>query len=161
MAAADWIFLGVLGFSLLLGAWRGLVYEVLSVFGWVVSFYAAQWFALQVAELLPIRSASEPVRYAAAFVLIFIAALFTWGLLAFLLKKLVQAIGLRPVDRTLGALFGLLRGLILLLAATVVINMTVLRNSDWWLESQGAPVLAATLKGLKPALPERFGQYLN
>ena len=161
MAAADWIFLGVLGFSLLLGAWRGLVYEVLSVFGWVVSFYAAQWFAPQVAELLPIRSASEPVRYAAAFVLIFIAALFTWGLLAFLLKKLVQAIGLRPVDRTLGALFGLLRGLILLLAATVVINMTALRNSDWWLESKGAPVLAATLKGLKPALPERFGQYLN
>lgn len=161
MAAADWIFLGVLGFSLLLGAWRGLVYEVLSLLGWVVSFYAAQWFAPQVAELLPIRSASESIRYAAAFVLTFIAALFTWGLLAFLLKKLVQSIGLRPVDRTLGALFGVVRGLVVLLAATVVINMTAFRNSEWWMESRGAPALTAIVKGLKPVLPEQFGRYLG
>lgn len=161
MAATDWILMGVLGFSLLLGAWRGLVYEVLSVLGWVVSFYAAQWFAPQLSELLPIRSASESLRYAVAFVLVFIAVLFAWGLLAFLVKKLVQSIGLRPVDRTLGAAFGAVRGLILLLAATVVINMTALKNSVWWQESRGAPALAAILKGLKPALPERFGQYLG
>ena len=153
--------MGVLGFSLLLGAWRGLVYEVLSVLGWVLSFYAAQLLAPQLAELLPIRSASESIRYAAAFVLIFIASLFACGLLAFLLKKLVQSIGLRPVDRTLGAAFGLVRGLILLLATTVVINMTALKASDWWQESKGALALTAILKGLKPALPERFGQYLG
>ena len=153
--------MGVLGFSLLLGAWRGLVYEVLSVLGWVVAFYAAQWFAPPLSELLPIHSASESIRYAAAFVLVFIAALFAWGLLAFLVKKLVQSIGLRPVDRTLGAAFGVVRGLILLLAATVVINMTALKTSDWWQESKGAPALTAILKGLKPALPERFGQYLG
>ena len=161
MAATDWVLMGVLCFSLLLGAWRGLVYEVLSVLGWVVSFYAAQWFAPQLSELLPIRSASESLRYAVAFVLVFIAVLFVWGLLAFLVKKLVQSIGLRPVDRTLGAAFGVVRGLILLLAATVVINMTALKTSVWWQESRGAPALAAILKGLKPALPERFGQYLG
>ena len=153
--------MGVLGFSLLLGAWRGLVYEVLSVLGWVVAFYAAQWFAPPLSELLPIHSASESIRYAVAFVLVFIGALFAWGLLAFLVKKLVQSIGLRPVDRTLGAAFGVVRGLILLLAATVVINMTALKTSDWWQESKGAPALTAILKGLKPALPERFGQYLG
>lgn len=161
MAAVDWILMGVLAFSLLLGAWRGLVYEVLSVLGWVLSFYVAQLFAPQLAELLPIRSASESIRYAAAFVLIFIASLFACGLLAFLLKKLVQSIGLRPVDRTLGAAFGLVRGLILLLATTMVINMTALKASVWWQESKGAPALAAILKGLKPALPERFGPYLG
>lgn len=161
MAAVDWILLGVLVFSMVLGAWRGLVYEVLSVLGWAASFYVAQWFAPDVATRLPIQSASNPVRYAAAFVLIFIAAVFAAGLLAFLLKKLVEAIGLRPVDRTLGSAFGLLRGLILLLAATVVIDMTALKASDWWQESKGAAALTATLKGLKPALPEQFAKYLN
>lgn len=161
MAAVDWILLGVLVFSMVLGAWRGLVYEVLSVLGWAVSFYVAQWFAPDVATRLPIQSASNPVRYAAAFVLIFIAAVFAAGLLAFLLKKLVEAIGLRPVDRTLGSAFGLLRGLILLLAATVVIDMTALKASDWWQESKGAAALTATLKGLKPVLPEQFAKYLN
>ncbi|MGH6639037.1 MAG: CvpA family protein [Polaromonas sp.] len=161
MAAVDWILLGVLLFSMALGAWRGLVYEVLSVLGWVVSFFAAQWFAPQVAARLPLQSASEPVRYAAAFVLVFIAAVFAAGLLAFLLKKLVDAIGLRPVDRTLGAAFGLLRGVILLLAATVVMDMTALKSSDWWRESKGAAVLTATLKGLKPVLPAQFARYLD
>lgn len=161
MAVLDWILAGVLIFSLLLGAWRGLVYEVLLVLAWAASFYVAQWAAPGVAALLPLQSASESVRYAAAFVLIFIAAVFAAGLLAFLLKKLVEAMGLRPVDRTLGAAFGLLRGVILLLAATVVMDMTALKSSSWWLESQGAPVLTATLKGLKPVLPEQFSKYLN
>ncbi|MES2402441.1 MAG: CvpA family protein [Pseudomonadota bacterium] len=161
MAAVDWILLGVLVFSMALGAWRGLVYEVLSVLGWAVSFYAAQWFAPQVSAMLPIKSASDPVRYAAAFVIVFIAAIFAAGLLAFLLKKLVEAIGLRPVDRTLGAAFGIVRGIILLLAATVVMDMTSLKNSDWWQESKGAVALTAALKGLKPVLPEQFAKYLN
>lgn len=146
---------------MLLGAWRGLVYEVLSVLGWAVSFYVAQWFAPDVAKLLPLQSASEPVRYAAAFVLVFIAAVFVAGLLAFLLKKLVEVIGLRPVDRTLGAAFGVLRGVILLLAATVVMDMTALKSSPWWTESRSAQALTATLKGLKPLLPEPFAKYLN
>ena len=161
MAAVDWILLGVLVFSMLLGAWRGLVYEVLSVLGWVVSFFVAQWFAPELATRLPVQSAADPVRYAAAFVLIFIASVFAAGLLAFLLKKLVAAVGLAPVDRLLGAAFGVLRGVILLLAATVVIDMTALKSSDWWRESKGAPVLAATLKAIKPVLPEQFAKYLT
>jgi len=161
VAAVDWILLGVLVFSMLLGAWRGLVYEVLSVLGWVVSFFVAQWFAPDLAARLPVQSAADPVRYAAAFVLIFIASVFAAGLLAFLLKKLVAAVGLAPVDRVLGAAFGVLRGVVLLLAATVVIDMTALKSSDWWRESKGAPVLAATLKAIKPVLPEQFAKYLT
>ncbi|MBI5908035.1 MAG: CvpA family protein [Burkholderiales bacterium] len=161
VAIADWAFLGVLVVSLAIGAWRGLVYEVLSVLGWALSFYLAQWLAPDLAAGLPLQGASDPVRYAAAFVLIFIASVFLAGLLAMLLKKLVDAIGLRPMDRTLGAAFGVVRGLILLLAVAVVINMTALKTSTWWQESKGAEVLTAALKGLKPVLPEQFAKYLN
>lgn len=157
----DWVFGGVLLFSLLLGAWRGLVYELLSVVGWAASFYVAQWFAPQVAMLLPLQSVTEPVRYAAAFVLVFIAAVFAAGLLAFLLKKLIDSMGLRPVDRTLGALFGVLRGVILLLAAAVVVNMTALHSSLWWQASWGGQLLTATLGQLQPLLPAQFAKYLN
>ena len=160
MTTVDWIFSAVLVLSMLLGALRGLVYEVLSVLGWAVSFYAAQYFAPQVASWLPLQSSSETVRYAAAFVLVFVASLFAAGLIAFLGKKLMAAIGLRPVDRTMGAAFGVVRGVILLLAAAVVMDLTALKNSVWWQESKGAPLLTATLKGLKPALPEQFAKYL-
>lgn len=160
MTTLDWALLGVLGLSMLLGAWRGLVYEVLSVLGWAVSFFAAQWFAPSVAAILPLQSVSEPVRYAAGFVLVFVGVLVVCSLLTVAIKKLVQAVGLRPIDRTLGAGFGILRGLILLLAATVVVNMTALKNSAWWQESSGAGVLNSALISIKPMLPEQFAKYL-
>ncbi|MBW3655151.1 MAG: CvpA family protein [Gemmatimonadetes bacterium] len=160
MAALDWVFVVVLLVSLLLGAWRGLVYEVLSVLSWIAAFVAAQWLGPQAAVWLPMGGAAEPLRYAAGFVVVFIAAVFAGGLLAWLTKKLVEAVGLRPVDRTLGAAFGLVRGAVLMLALAVVVHMTPLRDGQWWTESIGAGVSTAALKGLKPVLPERFAQYL-
>jgi membrane protein required for colicin V production len=156
----DWILLAVLLASLLLGAWRGLVYELLSVLGWIAAFVLAQWWAPDVATRLPMQGTSEPVRYAAAFVLVFVAAAFAGGLMAWLTRKLVEAIGLRPVDRTLGAAFGLVRGVVLLLAVAVVMDMTPLKSSQVWEASIGASVLSAALKGLKPVLPDAFGKYL-
>jgi membrane protein required for colicin V production len=160
MATLDWIFLAVLLGSLALGAWRGLVYEVLSVAGWIAAFVLAQWLAPDAAAWLPMGGAGDALRYAAGFVLVFIAAAFAAGLLSWLVKKLVEAVGLRPVDRTLGAAFGLVRGAVLLLALAVVIHATSLQSGQWWTESKGAGVATAALKGLKPVLPERFGQFL-
>ncbi len=160
MAVLDWVFLGVLVASLLLGAWRGLVFEVLSLAAWAVAFVFAQWFAPDVAAMLPMAGAGDAVRYAAGFVLTFILAVFAGGLIAALVKRLMSAVGLAPVDRALGAAFGLVRGVIILLAATVVIAMTPLKSSGWWQESVGAGVSSAVLKGLKPVLPQEFGKYL-
>ena len=160
MATLDWVLLAVLLASLLLGALRGLVYEAMSLLAWVAAFWLAQWYALDAAQMMPLGNVSEPMRHAAGFVVVFVAAVFAGGLLAWLTKKLVEALGLRPVDRTLGAAFGLLRGAILLLAVAVVVNLTALKTSEWWQASQGATVLTAALKGLKPVLPENFGRYL-
>jgi membrane protein required for colicin V production len=160
MATLDWIFLSVLAASFLLGVWRGLVYEVLSVMSWIAAFVIAQWLAPDAAALLPVQRAPEAGRYAVGFVVVFIAVIFAGGLLAWITKKLVQSVGLRPVDRTLGAAFGLLRGAVLVLAVAVVVNMSPARRAEWWTESKGAEVSMTVLKSLKPSLPERFGQYL-
>jgi membrane protein required for colicin V production len=160
MAALDWVFIAIMVASFLLGAWRGLVYEVLSVLSWIAAFILAQMFAPDVAKMLPMGQAAEAVRYAAAFVLVFIVVVIVGGLLAWLTKKLVEAVGLRPVDRALGAGFGLVRGALLLMAIAIVVNMTPMRRGDWWAESKGAAISTAAVKQLKPVLPERFGQYL-
>ena len=160
MPVLDWIFIAVLVFSLLVGAWRGLVYEVLSLANWIAAFVLAQWFAPDAANYLPLSSATEVVRYAVGFVVVFVVALFAGGLIAFVVRKLVAAVGLRPVDRVLGAAFGLARGVVVLLALTVVAGMTPVVKSPWWQESAGAEVAVVVLKGLKPILPEEFGKHL-
>ncbi|WP_048440539.1 CvpA family protein [Caenimonas sp. SL110] len=160
MATLDWVFVAVLLISLLIGAWRGLVYEVLSVFAWIAAFFVAQWLAPDAAVWLPMGKAAEPLRYAAGFAVVFIAVVFSGALVAWLLKKLMESVGLRPVDRTLGAIFGLVRGGVLVLAFAVVVNFTAMKNEEWWTQSSGAGVSTTVLKGLKPVLPEQFWQYL-
>lgn len=160
MAVLDWVVVALLAASVLLGLWRGLVYEVLSVLNWLAAFVLAQWLAPRVAAMLPLSRAGESLQYAAGFVLVFIAALFAGGLLAWLTRKLVEAVGLRPVDRALGGLFGLVRGTVAVLALAVVVHLAGLKDGAWWTESMTAGVATAALRGLKPVVPERFGTYL-
>jgi membrane protein required for colicin V production len=160
MPALDWIFAAVLLLSILLGAWRGLVYEVLSLINWIVAFVVAQWLALDMAQRLPMSGASDTVRYAAGFVLVFIASVLVGGLIAAVVKKLIATVGLRPVDRVLGAVFGLTRGMLLLLLVTVLVNMTTLKDSTAWQESVGVRVALVALKAIKPALPRDLDRFL-
>ena len=157
----DWIMLATLLGSVLLGAWRGLVFEVISVAGWIVAFILAQLYAPQAAASLPMAGATEPMRYAAGFVLIFVLVLFAVGFAAWLIKRIVEAVGVRPIDRVLGAAFGVFRGVLLLLAVAVVVGMTPLQASAAWKESAGAPILLSMLQSLKPLLPAQFGKHLK
>ncbi|WP_363356715.1 CvpA family protein [Hydrogenophaga sp.] len=102
MSWVDWALLAVLLVSALVGLWRGLVYEVLSVAGWVLAFVLAQAWAEPVGMLLPMDGAAPPLRLAAGFAAVFIAVAFAAGLLSWLIKKMVESVGLRPVDRVLG-----------------------------------------------------------
>jgi membrane protein required for colicin V production len=160
VAPLDWVFLAVLAASVLLGLWRGLVYEVLSVASWIAAFVVAQWLAPQAAAVLPIQRAPEAGRYAVGFVVVFLVVVFAGGLIAWITRKLVDSVGLRPIDRTLGGAFGLLRGAVLLLVVAIVINMSPARQYGWWTQSKGAAASLAVLKELKPVLPEQFGRYL-
>lgn len=160
MPALDWIFATVLLLSMLLGAWRGLVFEVLSLFSWVAAFVLAQWFALDAASYLPMGGGSDAMRYAAGFAVVFFVVVLLGSLVAVIVKKLTVAVGLRPLDRALGAVFGSVRGVLLLLLATVVVGMTPMKTSPAWQASVGAGVAVAVLKGLRPALPSDMEKFL-
>lgn len=160
MADLDWICCAVLALSLCLGAWRGLVYEMLSLVNWALAFVLAQWAAPVVAQFLPTRGASEMVRYGFGFVAAFVLCLLAGSVLVFLIKKVVYVSGLGLVDRLLGVAFGGLRALVLLLAATVMLHMTALVHSDWWLEAYSPHIAQSVLTGLKPWMPQALRPYL-
>jgi membrane protein required for colicin V production len=161
MTWLDWSLLAVLLVSALVGLWRGLVYEVLSVAGWVLAFVLAQSWAEPVGRLLPMDGAAEPLRLAAGFALVFIAVAFTAGMFSWLVKKAVAAVGLRPVDRLLGGVFGVLRGLVILLGVAVVMGMLPLGAQAGWQTSPVAQTISASLQALKPMLPEAVARHLR
>ena len=160
LSAVDWILLAVLGLSFLLGVWRGIVQELLSLVGWVAAFYVSQMYAPMAAAWLPMEGSSQMLRYAAGFVVVFVAVLVGTVLVSALIKKLISAVGLGPLDRLLGSLFGLMRGVVILLAVTVFVGMTPMRDTEAWKQAQGAQWLQQFLHVLKPVLPADFGKYL-
>ena len=160
IGTVDAVLLVVLLLSVVIGAWRGLVYEVLSLLSWVVALVAAQWFAAEAGAGLPLGGASETARYLAGFGCVFIGTLVGCMLLITLLKKFVSAVGLRPIDRALGALFGLARGVLLLLVVVLLVSKSPLQRSADWQASLGVKWLGNTVKILVPMLPADIARYL-
>ena len=158
--AADLAMLAVLLLSMVVGVWRGLTFELMSLLGWFAAYLAAQWFHADAAPYLPIGSPGSPLNHAAAFTLTFIGALIAWGLLARLLKMLIHATPLSGVDRLLGAAFGFLRGGVLLLAVAAVVTRTPWVETPTWQHSVGAAWLKAVITGLKPTLPASLADHL-
>lgn len=157
----DWCLAAVLALSVLIGLWRGLVYEVMSLVGWIVAYVVAQAFSTQVAPYLPVGTPGGALNLAAAFVATFVLTLLAWMLLAKLVRLLVHATPLTVVDRALGAVFGLLRGAVLLLALATVVSFTPAARSPAWQASVGAAWLGTVINGLKPVLPEPVARHLR
>ena len=157
----DLAMLVVVLLSTLVGAWRGVVFELMSLLGWFAAYFAAQWLTLTVAPHVPLGVPGSPLNHAAAFALIFVVALIVWALLARLLRVLIHAALLGSFDRLLGAVFGALRGLVLLLAVAAVITRTPWVELPVWQQSRGAAVLKVLSVGLGSALPPRLGGYLQ
>ena len=157
----DGVLGGVLLLSLVVGAWRGLVHELMSLAGWVAAFVLAQWLADDVTKWLPVwREAAVQVRYALSFVLVFVVSMFAAAVVSWLLGKLVSTVGMRPVDRSLGGIFGLARGLVVLLVLAVLVHLLGMRQEAWWRESHVTPLLELLLAGIKPMLPPTLQAYL-
>jgi membrane protein required for colicin V production len=156
----DLVLLGVLLLSAIVGIWRGLTFEVLSLIGWVVAYIAAQALNPVVVPMLPIGTPGSALNHGAAFAITFILVLVIWSLLARLVRALIHATPLSGLDRFLGALFGVLRGAVLLLAVATLILLTPMKNSSSWQQSQLAQALTIALRGLKPLLPADLAQHL-
>src|SRR3990167_7462961 len=156
----DLVFLGILVLSIVVCLLRGLVFEVLSLLGWVAAYVAAQWLAPELAPHLPVGAAGSALNHAAAFALVFIAALIVWSVLARLVRMLIHATPLSLVDRALGATFGMARALIVMLAITTVVMLTSLAQTSAWQASRGAVWLNGALHGIKPMLPPQIAEHL-
>jgi membrane protein required for colicin V production len=78
-----------------------------------------------------------------------------------MLARLLQAVGLGTVDRLLGAGFGLARGVLLVLAGTLVAGITAIPRQDWWQNSILAPHFAEAALSLRPYLPRDWADRLD
>lgn len=157
----DYLLLLVLISSVIISMLRGLVKEVLSLLGWVVAFVVANAYGAVLAKLLPAAIPGQVLRLMVAFVILFLGVRLLMGLLSMAIDALVTATGMSLADRGLGALFGLARGLVIVLTAVILCGMTEIPQQAFWKGALFSPLAESGVRAVKPFLPDAYAQYVH
>lgn len=161
MTAFDYVVIAVLALSALLGWMRGVVGEILALVSWVIAFVVAGMASLAVAPWLPASLNGADLRIVVAWALTFVAVLLLVAIVRSLLKALLKAAGLGGLDRLMGAGFGVLRGVVVVLVLAIAGGLTPLPASAWWrTASLSLPVETAAI-AVKPWLPQALAMRLK
>jgi membrane protein required for colicin V production len=137
---ADLSILAVLFVSSLISVKRGFVREALALAGWVAAFIIATLFSASLATLFVNSIESPSVREMVAFALLFACTLIVAAMANYLIAEVVRMTGLSGTDRLFGMVFGLVRGVIVVMAVLLLVPPLIPIDQEvWWRESNFIP----------------------
>lgn len=161
MTLFDLAVVTIVGLSVLLSLIRGLVREVLALAAWVVAFLAANVLAGEVAPWMTEAIPNESLRLLTGFVAVFIVVLVAVSALAILASKLVKSAGLGLEDRLLGGVFGLARGLLVVMTLVLLAGLTSVPRQPVWRNAVLSGPLVAFAGSIKSWLPADLSQRIT
>ncbi len=153
MNGLDYAIIVLLLLSIGVGIIRGAMREVMNIIGWVLAFILAHAFATDLAPHFAEWVGEAAARMVLAWVTIFTVALIVASLVASLLSEVVKKLGLTTLDRGVGALIGMARGLLILLAVTLALGMTKAPQSSLWKNAALTPWMEVAATHARAVLP--------
>lgn len=162
MTGFDFVLLGVLGVSAVLGLIRGLLKELLSLAAYAFAFVAAIWWGPRVAEWHWLTNwiTQDFLRVALAYIAVFIAVLLSIGVVNMTLSALIDKTGLTPADHGLGAVYGLARGVLFVLVLVTLAGYTSLPSEPWWKNAMFSKQVVGGVQQIKARVPEPIRGWL-
>jgi len=156
----DYAVLAIVGLSVLLAVLRGVVREIAALAGWAAALILSGMFAQELAQWLPI-ALSAVLKVVIAYLAIFLGVLLVSGLSGLLLARLFRAAGLGFADRAVGALFGLVRGALIVFVGAMLAGLTSLPKELFWREAVLSGPIETAVLAAKPALPRDLAQRIR
>jgi membrane protein required for colicin V production len=161
LISVDWVLLGVLGLSALLGALRGFVAEVLSIVVWVAAFWLAFQYGANAAEALQPQVPDPAGRLLAAYALVFVLAVVVGSVVTWMAGRLVRSMGLGGVDRFFGLVYGTMRGVLLGCLLVLLLGFTALPREPEWNDSPLIPEYQRGAEQIREWMPESAAKHVN
>jgi membrane protein required for colicin V production len=150
----DYAVIAIILLSALVGWWRGFMYELFSLIGWLAAYIVACTFSAQLLPYVPEAVGTENIRSAVAFAALFIATLIVAALFAWFLARLAKFAGLSGMDGKFGAIFGMLRGGLVVIALVWLGGLTDLPQLPFWRDALSSGPLQQAALYAKDYLPE-------
>jgi membrane protein required for colicin V production len=161
MTLFDYVVIGIVAVSLLLGLWRGVVGELVALAAWVLAFLAAVEFGAELGAAVFSGIADPAMRSLAGCAAIFIGVLVVMALVRLAASGLIKALGMTVSDRLLGLCFGVARGVMIALVAVAAGGLTSAPKQPWWKEAVlSGPLETGVLVG-KTWLPDDLAKRIR
>ena len=157
----DWALIAIIFLSVVVGLLRGLILEVFSIVIWVLAIGLAFRFSGIAASWVSAWVTIPEAQVLIGFVGILVVTLMVGGLAVWLIGKLVNSTGLSGTDRMLGLLFGLVRGVIIIVLILLISRFTPFPQSDWWKNSVLVPHFEQVAEYSIKWLPEKLQKLLE
>jgi membrane protein required for colicin V production len=161
--ALDIVLLVVMLISGLLAMIRGFMREILSIGAWLVATIVAVYFAARFQPTVKsFISAGDTTTMLISGGVIFLAVLLIVSIVTIRISDMVLDSRVGALDRTLGFLFGLGRGLLIVVVAYAFFNWLVpVRQPEWISGAKSVVVLRGAGDWLKGLLPEDLDKTIS
>jgi membrane protein required for colicin V production len=146
MTVIDWSIVAVVSLSLLLGFLRGFVREVISIVGWIAGACLAVRFSSGLGAQIPLDMEWPIVKTLVAGVLIIAICVFVAALIGWFARRLLVAAKLSAADRSLGGVFGLARGVLMVAVLVFFARDTQMARQPFWRDSLVLPQVEAAVR---------------
>ena len=161
MLTFDYVVIGIVAVSLFWGLWRGVVSELVALAAWGIGIFAGIEYGAVTGQALYAGVNDPTLRMLAGCATVFVGILLAMALIGMVVRSMVKALGLSLSDRLLGALFGLVRGLLMVLVLVAAGGMTSAPQQTWWKSAMLAAPLETAVMGIKPMLPEDLAKRIR
>lgn len=156
MIWVDYCILTLILLSTVVGVLRGFAREALGLVTWLLAFWLAFSFADPLSAWLAPRISVPSVRMAVSYAVLFLAGLLVGGILTSMIVQGLRNSAFSSTDRTLGAGFGVIRGVLLVALFVLLAGMTPARQDPWWRQSVLIARFEWLADGLRIVMPEAW-----
>ena len=156
MIAVDYIILAILVVSAVMGLIRGLLRESIAVITWFSAIVLAWSFASSLEPHLGGVLVGSPLRIWAARLIIFVGVLLLGGAVAVILGHYVRVSMFAGLDKFLGCVFGLVRGVVIVGAFTICVQALRMDEDPSWKRSHLMPYAASVADALRGIVGENL-----
>jgi membrane protein required for colicin V production len=163
MIAVDYIILAILIISAIMGLVRGLLRESIAVITWFLAIILAWNFATSLEPHLGGVLVGSPLRIWAARAIIFVGVLLLGGAVSTVLGHYVRVSMFAGMDKFLGLVFGIVRGVIIVGVFTIAVQALRMDEDNSWRRSKLMPYaigMADALRGVVGENIERLEKHL-